>query len=128
MSIDLMAVSRAGAVLALLAAAAAWAVPGPVILQPVVSGLSAPLEIVNAGDGSNRLFVVEQAGRVRVVRDGRLLPAPFLDIRASVLSGGEQGLLGLAFHPAYPANGRFFVYYNRASNPADGGSEIVIAE
>ena len=118
---------RAGAVLAILAAQA-LAAPGPVTLQPYASGFSAPLEIVAANDGTGRLFVVEQGGRIRIVRNGQVLPQPFLDIASEVLSGGEQGLLGLAFHPSYAANGRFFVYYNRPVVPADGGSEIVIAE
>jgi hypothetical protein len=55
--------------------------------------------------------VVEQPGRIRVIRDGRLLPAPFLDITDKVAYGGEQGLLGLAFHPHYATNGRFYVDY-----------------
>ena len=86
--------------------------------SPVVNGLAAPLEVVNAGDGSGRLFVVEQGGRVRVVRGNALLATPFLNLSSLVLSGGEQGLLGLAFHPQYRANGRFFVNYTRAGDGA----------
>ncbi len=70
------------------------------------------MDIQNAGDGSGRLFIVEQAGRIRIFQDGSLLPTPFLDIIAEVGSGGnEQGLLGLAFHPNYKENGLFFVNY-----------------
>lgn len=58
-----------------------------------------------------RLFVVEQGGRIRVVRDGRVLSRPFLDISSQVVSGGEQGLLGLAFAPDYARSGRFYVNY-----------------
>jgi glucose/arabinose dehydrogenase len=78
---------------------------------PFVDGLDAPVDVANAGDGSRRLFVVEQAGRIRVVADGKLLSTPFLDIRGRVASGGERGLLGLAFHPGYPTDPRFVVDY-----------------
>jgi len=81
----------------------------------VVGGLTAPLGIVSAGDGSGRLFVVEQGGQVRIVRDGRLLPTPFLDISDEITSGGERGLLGLAFHPDFRDNGRLFVDYTDAN-------------
>ena len=76
-----------------------------------VAGFSAPLDVANAGDGSGRLFVVEQGGRIRVVKDGAILDPPFLDISDRITSGGERGLLGLAFHPDYPADPRFFVDY-----------------
>src|SRR5262249_61179717 len=58
-----------------------------------------------------RLFVVEQGGRIRIVRDGRLLPAPFLDLSDRLRAGGERGLLGLAFHPRYRENGFLYVDY-----------------
>jgi len=58
-----------------------------------------------------RLFIVEQAGRIRIVKDGSALPAPFIDIRDRVKSGGEQGLLSVAFHPDYAHNGFFYVDY-----------------
>ena len=88
-------------------------------LAPVVtSGLESPLFLTHAGDGSGRLFVVEQPGRVRVLELGKLLSVPFLDVTERVLFGGEQGLLGLAFHPYYRRNGRFFVNYNRKSDGA----------
>jgi glucose/arabinose dehydrogenase len=107
------------------------AAPGPITLQPFVSGLSSPVEIVHANDFSGRLFVVEQGGRIRVVKSGQLLPAAFLDLTPAnggpVRTGGEQGLLGLAFHPGYAANGRFFVYYTRALAGDAGGNEIVVA-
>ena len=80
-------------------------------LEPVVGGLSSPLAVVNAGDGSGRLFVVEQSGRIRIVRDGVLVDPPFLDIRRRILSGGERGLLGLAFAPDFPTDPRLFVNY-----------------
>jgi glucose/arabinose dehydrogenase len=87
--------------------------------QPVAAGLEKPVGLVNAGDGSNRLFVIEQKGRIRILSDGALLPQPFLDISERIDSrGSEQGLLGLAFHPDYGAAGdgslanrAFFVNY-----------------
>ena len=93
-------------------------------LIPVVSsGLSSPVFVGNARDGSNRLFIVEQGGVIRILLPGASTPTVFLDIHTRVVAGGEQGLLGLAFHPSYTANGRFFVYYTR---PGDGA--LVIAE
>ncbi|HSL34444.1 MAG TPA: PQQ-dependent sugar dehydrogenase [Candidatus Limnocylindrales bacterium] len=82
-----------------------------VALEPVVGGFSAPLGVTHAGDGSGRIFVVEQAGTIRIVRDGALVEAPFLDVTDRVRSGGERGLLGLAFHPDYPDDPRLFVDY-----------------
>jgi glucose/arabinose dehydrogenase len=86
-----------------------------VTMEPFVDGLDSPLAAVNAGDGSGRVFVVEQGGLIRIVNDGRLLPDPFLDISAEISSGGERGLLGLAFHPDYPQDPRFFVDYTDTS-------------
>ncbi len=74
------------------------------------AGLEAPLYLT-APPGDARLFVVEQPGRIRVIKDGQLLPRPFLDITAKVGYGGERGLLGLAFHPRYAQNGWFYVDY-----------------
>lgn len=88
--------------------------PALVTYTQVASGFDRPLLVTHAGDGSGRLFVVEQTGRIWIVRDGERLPTPFLDLSASVtpISGySEQGLLGLAFHPAYADNGRLFVSY-----------------
>jgi glucose/arabinose dehydrogenase len=82
-------------------------------LQPVLAGLSSPLYVTHARDGTNRLFVVEQAGRILVLQPGAPAPTVFLDITARVLGGGERGLLGLAFHPDYASNRRFFVNYTR---------------
>ena len=89
-----------------------------VALTPVVSGLSSPDQVVNAGDGSNRLFVVQQGGKVRVVKNGVLLPTPFIDISDLLSTGGERGLLGIAFHPNYKTNGRFFLYFTRRGDGA----------
>jgi len=80
-------------------------------LTPVASGLSSPLLVTHAGDGSDRLFVVEQTGKVRIVKGGDLQSASFIDISRSVSGGGEQGLLGLAFHPSYEINGKVYLSY-----------------
>jgi hypothetical protein len=86
--------------------------PLSVVFREVVSGLTQPIFVANAGDGSNRLFVVERAGRIWIFANGTLLPVPFLDIHSIVNStGSEQGLLSLAFHPNYEANGQFYITY-----------------
>lgn len=93
--------------------------PAAIALAPVITrGLESPLFLTHPGDGSGRLFVLEQPGRIRVIKAGALLAGPFLDITDLVSFGGERGLLGLAFHPRYPENGRFFVNYSRASDGA----------
>jgi len=79
-------------------------------LAVVAEGLSNPLHLT-APAGDSRLFVVEQAGRVRIVESGRLLETPFLDITDRVGSGGERGLLSIAFHPDYASNGYFYASY-----------------
>lgn len=80
-------------------------------LVKVASGLAAPVFLTSAPGEPGRLYVVEQAGRVRVIDRGRVLPAPFLDVRGLVVSGGEQGLLGLAFAPDYTTSRLFVVNY-----------------
>jgi glucose/arabinose dehydrogenase len=92
-------------------------------LAPVLDNLASPLYLTNARDGSSRLFVVEQGGRILVVRPSVGILTVFLDITSLVLPGGERGLLGLAFHPGYATNRRFFVHYTRQPDGA-----IVIAE
>jgi glucose/arabinose dehydrogenase len=93
------------------AASPATSPTGSVNVAVAVGGFDSPLDVTNAGDGSGRLFVVEQAGRIRLVKGGRLVERPFLDITGRIASGGERGLLGLAFHPDYPTDPRFFVNY-----------------
>jgi len=87
-------------------------------LSPVATGLSSPVHVTNAGD--ERLFIVEQPGRIRIVQQGSLVATPFLDIVSLVRSGGEQGLLSVAFHPAYdlpgtPGFGLFWVNYTNTN-------------
>ena len=74
-----------------------------------------PLAVTNAGDGSGRLFVAEQGGKVYIVKGGTVTSTPFLDISGLVSGGGEQGLLGIAFHPGFPADNRVFVDYTDAA-------------
>ncbi|MCU0483348.1 MAG: PQQ-dependent sugar dehydrogenase [Chloroflexi bacterium] len=80
-------------------------------LAPIVGGLTRPVVIAGARDGRGRLFVGEQGGRIRIVKDGTVLPTPFLDIRSKVSTSGERGLLGLAFHPGYRTNRKLYVFY-----------------
>ena len=113
--------------------------PVPVALTTVVSGLGSPLYLTTPA-GDPRLFIVEKGGTIRIVQDGALLPTPFLDLSAKVSTGGEQGLLGLAFDPQYGSNGRFVVHYTDVAgdtqvswfrvsqdpNVADAASELTI--
>jgi glucose/arabinose dehydrogenase len=106
----------------------------------VASGLASPVDLKSAPGDRSRLFVVEQGGRIQILRNGQIAPQPFLDIAERISAGGERGLLGLAFHPHYAENGRFFVNYTDpngnthiaefhvSSNPdvADAGSERTI--
>jgi glucose/arabinose dehydrogenase len=99
-------------------------------LQPVVTtGLSSPIYVTNAHDGSNRLFIVEQNGIIKVLQPGQTTPTVFLNITSKVVqNGGERGLLGLAFHPQYASNGRFFVYYTRQSNGENAVAEYHVSQ
>lgn len=85
-------------------------VPKNVKFETVVSGLNDPLLVMHAGDGSNRLFIVQRDGKILIHKNGGLNAAPFLDVGALLASdGGEQGLLGLAFDPSYETNGKFYI-------------------
>jgi glucose/arabinose dehydrogenase len=86
-------------------------------LTPLANGLVNPTTITNAGDGSTRLFVTEQGGLIRIIQNGTLVATPFLDLSNRVSTGGERGLLGLAFPPNYASKGYFYVNYtNTAGN------------
>ena len=98
---------------------------GQVGLRRIVGGLSNPLGIVNAGDDTDRLFVLEQRGTVRVIENKALKAGFFLDLRGvagGLSSGGERGLLGLAFHPNFKLNRYLFAYYT------DAGGDLVITQ
>jgi glucose/arabinose dehydrogenase len=89
--------------------------PGDLTATPVASGLSSPVYLT-APTGDARLFVVEQSGRIRVIRNGQLLPTAYLNIASKIVFQGERGLLGLAFHPSFATNGYFYVNYVNTSN------------
>jgi glucose/arabinose dehydrogenase len=96
--------------------------PPTAALRLVAEGLTSPVTMVPANDGSRRQFVVDQAGTIRILRpDGTLAPRPFLDLRDHLVDlmpdFDERGLLGLAFHPQYAKNGRLFVYYSAPLRP-----------
>ena len=105
----------------------------------IVSGLPSPLDLQSVPGDAERLYVVEQGGRIRVVRNGQLQAAAFLDVSGRISSGGERGLLGLAFHPQFATNRRFYVNYTNpagdthiaefratSADAADAGSERVL--
>lgn len=95
--------------------------PAPLALaiREVVSGLDEPV-FLTAPVGDRRQFIVERAGRIRILQDGALLALPFLNITARVSTAGEGGLLSMAFHPQYASNGQYFIYYT------DAGGNIVV--
>ena len=104
-----------------------------------ITGLSSPIDIVNAKDGSNRIFIVQQGGTIRVYNQALTVGSDFLTV-TGITAGGERGLLSMAFHPNYAANGFFFVYYTNGSgdlelaryhvsgspNVADPASKVVV--
>jgi glucose/arabinose dehydrogenase len=90
-------------------------------LTRVATGLDAPADLASTPSEPDRVYVVEQPGRIRVIESGRLLPQPFLDIASAVQAGGEQGLLSVAFHPDYADNGLFYVDYT----DLDGNTRVV---
>ena len=108
---------------ALVAACAAGATPSQAQFKPraVASGFSQPVYVTGAKGEPGRLYVVEQGGRILVLQKGKRRSAPFLDIRRLVTAGGEQGLLGLAFHPSYPKVRRLYVQYTAR----DGSTKLV---
>ncbi len=108
-----------GVVVAAPAGSSGAAITDGVALELVTSGLSRPVDMA-APIGDDRLFVVEKAGRIRIIEDGAVLPTPFLDITGPVDAGaGERGLLGLAFDPDYADNGRFYVNYTADAGGGD---------
>jgi glucose/arabinose dehydrogenase len=114
-------------------AAAVVAKPGLRLKR--IGSFSAPVYLTAPPGDRHRQFVVEQGGTIRIVKDGKTLPTPFLDISGRIASGGEQGLLSMAFAPNYRKSGRFYVYYTdnngdvrivqfrrRSANRANAGS------
>jgi len=96
-----------------------------VAAEIAIQGFNKPVDVANAGDGSGRLFVVEQPGAILIVRDGAVRGQPFLDIHERIASGGERGLLGLAFHPDFPTDPRFVVDYTDVNGDTVVASYVV---
>ncbi len=94
----------------------------------LTQGLIQPVFIGHAGDHSHRLFILEQPGRIRILQNGTLHAAAFLDISDRTDFGGEMGLLGLAFHPRFAKNGRFFVNYTRKPDGATIVAEFQVSQ
>jgi glucose/arabinose dehydrogenase len=101
-------------------------------LEKIVENVISPVGIENAGDGTNRLFIVSQNGKIHVLKNGEIFSEPFLDLNGKMVNlnntYSERGLLGLAFHPQYKKNGRFFVYYSAESTNSSSNNQSVIAE
>jgi len=116
LAIALLAIFATSIVVPAVASAATYRL----VLARITTGLASPTQVTNAGDGTNRLFIVEKRGTIRVLDKGVLKPGYFMDIRGLVADSGEQGLLGLAFHPDFETNRMLFVYYTR------NGGDIVI--
>src|SRR5262245_8620245 len=85
-------------------------------LKLISKGFTSPVGMASPKDGTNRIFVIEQGGKIKIIQNGVLLPAPFINLSQKLdglnVAYSEKGLLGLAFHPGYKNNRRFFVYYS----------------
>jgi glucose/arabinose dehydrogenase len=110
-----------------------WAIPKgdkQVLITPVATGLVAPVRLTHAGD--SRLFVVDQIGQIRIIDHTGLRPTPFLDLSSKMVTlrprYDERGLLGLAFHPNFAQNGKFYVYYSAPGAPTGWDHHSVISE
>lgn len=104
-------------------------------LDIVADGLASPLAVLEPPDNTGRLFVLDQSGQIYIIKDGQRIETPFLDISGKVIqrtsAQDERGLLGLAFHPAFESNGRFFVFYSgvlQANGPAGWDHTNYVAE
>jgi glucose/arabinose dehydrogenase len=101
-------------------------------LEVIAEGFNSPLYLTHSGDNTNRLFVVDQIGIIYVIDDGTLISEPFLDISEKIVNldptYDERGLLGLAFHPNYETNGRFFIYYSAPKESEEINHESILAE
>jgi glucose/arabinose dehydrogenase len=113
------ALAAAGTLAALLAGGATAAGPGAPQLQPLLSGLDQPTYVTTAPGEPKRLYVVEQTGRIRIAEAGKLRAEPFLDLSAAISTGGERGLLSVAFAPDYATSRRLYVdFTDRSGNTA----------
>ncbi|MEP6956300.1 MAG: hypothetical protein ABI883_05695 [Chthoniobacterales bacterium] len=96
--------------------------PISVEVQPVATGLNSVVDLVTANDGTGRLFIVEQGGRIKILQNGTVSGTPFLDIVNQIDAGGEKGLLSFAFHPGFanpssPGFRRLYTYSTNSRRP-----------
>jgi len=94
-------------------------------LTPVISGMSSPVLLTAPPGDLTRLFIVEQSGAIRIIKNGTLLSTAFLTLSDSISTGSEQGLLGLAFAPDYASSGRFYVSYTNKHGPLAAGTSLI---
>lgn len=98
----------------------------------IASGFTSPVGMASPQDGTNRLFIIEQGGKIKIIKRGKVLPDPFLNISPKLdglnIAYSEKGLLGLAFHPQYKTNGRFFIYYSAPVKTSGYDHKSVVAE
>lgn len=98
----------------------------------IASGFTSPVGMASPQDGTNRLFIIEQGGKIKIVKNGKVLPEPFLNISSKLdalnIAYSEKGLLGMAFHPQYKTNGRFFVYYSAPIKASGFDHKSIVAE
>lgn len=101
-------------------------------LKSIASGFTGPLGLGDPNDGSDRLFIVEQTGKIKIIKNGKVLPKPFLDVQDKLDNVNkvysEKGLLGLVFHPEYKTNGRFFIYYSASGQVKESDHKSILAE
>jgi len=101
-------------------------------LVEITSGFTSPVGMATPNDGTNRLFVFEQGGKVKIVKNGKILDEPFIDVSSRLdglnIAYSEKGLLGMAFHPDYKNNGRFFLYYSAPLKQSGFDHKGVVAE
>ncbi len=106
--------------------------PLKIKLKLITKGFTSPVGMASPKDGTNRIFVVEQGGKIKIIKNGVLLPTPFINISDRLdglnIAYSEKGLLGLAFHPNYKTNGRFFVYYSAPFDNKNFDHKSVLAE
>jgi glucose/arabinose dehydrogenase len=102
--------------------------PVAVEVQAVAGNLSSPVDLVSAHDGSNRLFIVEQSGKIRILKNGALVATPFLDVSGRIAAGGERGLLSMAFHPGFSDSSSpgFHKLYTYTSEPVSGSADFTV--
>lgn len=100
-------------------------------IKKIAGGLLGPVAMGYAKDGSGRLFICEQTGKIKVIKNGKVLSKPFLDVGNKIDKGSkfysEKGLLGIAFHPKYKTNGRFFIFYSAPSKVSGSNHKCIVA-